>query len=88
MESLAKINPEAQTRKLLRKCFSSDNSFLWLSFIPFEIWKYIMNISDIQSIVFLLQTCKGFNLLFENLQENDVSIATRFRKEGQIILGK
>ena len=79
-------------RNQLRKCFILDvaiaNPYWLLSLIPFEIWKHIMNISNLQCIVFLAQTCRGFHLLFENLQKNDVSIATRFRKEGQISLAK
>ena len=85
-QKILKIKTEA--RKLLRECFYIDNPFILLSLIPFEIWKYIMNVANLKSIIFLSQTCWGFNLLFEILQDNDVSIATRFRKEGQIPLGK
>jgi len=80
---------KTEARKLLRECFSPP--FILLALIPFEIWKHIMNVVavvDLKSVVFLSQTCLGFHLLFENLQENDVSIATRFRKKGQIPLAK
>jgi len=90
-KKLQVFKTKTEARKLLKECFYINNPFILLSFIPFEIWKHIMNVVavvDLKSIVFLSQTCRGFNLLFENLQENDVSIATRFRKEGQIILGK
>jgi len=83
-QKILKIKTEA--RKLLRECFYIDNPFMLLSLIPFEIWKHIMNVANLKSIVFLSQTCWGFHLLFENLQETNVTIATRLRKEGQIPL--
>ena len=79
---------KSEARKLLKECFSVLYPYFLLSLIPFEIWKHIMNVANLKSIIFLSQTCWGFRLLFENLQETNVCIATRFRKEGQILLAK
>jgi len=87
MENL-QIKKSEAIRSIFRKCFIIEIHFFLLSLIPFEIWKHIMNISDIKGIVFLSQTCWAFNRTFEYLQENDVSIATRFRRKDQIQLGK
>ena len=80
---------DQRIRHLLKNCFSNVNPFILLSFIPFEIWKHIMlRVANLKSIVSLSQTCQGFKELFEILQENEVSIATRLIKKGQISLGK
>jgi len=83
---MEQIQKKSNKTEALRECFSPP--FILLALIPFEIWKHIMNGADLKSIVFLSQTCWGFHLLFEDLQETNVTIATRFRKEGQIPLGK
>ena len=85
MEILQKKR-KIEARNLLRTCFI--DAFFLLSLIPFEIWKHIMNISDLKSIVFLSQTCWAFSLMFDDLQTNKFSIATRFRRNNQIPLGK
>lgn len=79
---MIKLNTEE--RKSIRKCFR-NNIF---SFVPYEIWRdLIVSYSNIQTIILLLQTCRGFNkLVDDDIGKTNLNLALLLRRESQIHL--
>lgn len=69
-------------RSLLKNCFRSKI----FSLVPFEIWMFVVNNADVETVVSLWQTCWGFKELVDHVGENNVHLANNFRKEGRVSL--
>lgn len=81
VQQLASSRTDRRTR--LKGCFSSK---IFLSFVPYEIWQFIVTVLDLRSASILLQTCSAFKDLVERAFQNYLEAAISFRREGQMKL--
>lgn len=81
MEQSTKRVRYDDARALLRRCFRNQ----LCSYVPYAIWRdIIVPHCTPKTISLLLQTCKAFKELVDDIAENNVELAMLFRKEGQL----
>lgn len=69
-----------EAHSLHKSCFKNELFLL----VPFEIWKDIVTSCDLKVVGLLSQTCWGLRELVEDARDNNIEIALRYRREGQI----
>jgi TPR repeat protein len=81
MENSTKRVRYDDARALLRRCFRNN----LCSDVPYAIWRdIIVPRCTPKTISLLLQTCKAFKELVDDIGENDVELAVSFKKEDQL----
>lgn len=57
------------------------------SHVPLDIWKHILQTTDLESMSCMAQTSKAFEeVVREKIRTNNLALARRYKKEGQIRL--
>lgn len=79
------LKKQKSLRTVLRECFGGIE--LPQSLVPLDIWKHILQTTDIQSMSCMAQTSKAFEkVVWEKIRTNNLALARRYKKEGQIRL--